>query len=65
MTTEYTSKYWICNDCAKNQGLVAPDWPITCIVGSCGHCEKDETVNLTPVHDYSNPKDKNHMQIWD
>jgi hypothetical protein len=62
--TERQDKYWICDACARTQGLLAPTWAVTCIKGLCGHCESPEEEFLTPVCDFSNPK-TGRKAVWD
>ena len=50
------SKYWICDVCALEQGLIFPKWPVTCTTGICGHCEDSTRTTLTPIVDFEDPK---------
>lgn len=64
MSDEPKSKYWICPSCAKDQGLEAPEFAVTIILGTCGHCELPVKQPLTPVCDYRDPK-TNREPVWD
>ncbi len=50
------SKYWICDNCADKQGLIAPTWAVTVARGFCCHCDREDKVILTPVIDFADPK---------
>lgn len=50
------SKYWICDTCAKNRGLIGPSWAVTLIKGWCGHCDSSNEQFLTPLPDFNDPK---------
>lgn len=58
------AKYWICHDCAKEKGLIAPTGAVTCILGRCGHCTRIDQTTLTPVCDYEDPK-TGRKPMWD
>jgi hypothetical protein len=61
---ELTSKYWICDACAKKQGLIAPDYAVTMVLGRCGHCKAEKAEFITPVCDFENPK-TGRKPVWD
>jgi hypothetical protein len=54
---ERASKYWICNLCAKKQGLDkgVELIGVTAIRGLCGHCKREDEAYLIPVIDYEKP----------
>jgi hypothetical protein len=64
MIMNKTSKYWICDSCAKEKNLIFPKWPGTCTSGRCAHCNSKEEVSLTPVCDFEDPK-SGRKPVWD
>jgi hypothetical protein len=60
---ERKSKYWICRECAKKQGLVHPGGVGTVIKGLCGWCDSQKEETLTPVIDFDDPK-TGRRAVW-
>lgn len=58
-----TDKYWICDNCAELKKWVGPQWAVTCILGLCGWCNREDETTLTPCCDFSGPNGK--KAIWD
>ena len=64
MSEERTSKYWICDKCAKKKKLTPPKWAVTGIYGLCGWCRSRKEQALIPVCDYGDPK-TGRKPVWD
>jgi len=55
-------KYWICSDCAKSKGWVAPEHSVTMILGACAYCDTPSEQMLIPTIDFKRP---GRFQVWD
>lgn len=62
MKQKRTSKYWICIKCAKKKKWKAPQWPVTCMQGLCGHCKSMTAVTLIPTSDFRQGR---KAAVWD
>jgi hypothetical protein len=62
LAIERIERYWTCSECAKAKGWIPPSWPVTCISGLCGWCDRDDEVTLTPIVDF---KRGSKDAVWD
>lgn len=54
---EPMSKYWICDECATERGLVPFKTGNTVVPDQrCGHCKSEVLKTLTPIVDFRKTK---------